>query len=84
MEGLMWRAYNEFGFLEYSFVETVEAKHISYMIRALGGLLYFSGAAIMAYNLVRTALGHGEATSLDEANDPLKTPEPRTALAPAE
>lgn len=61
-EGLMWRAYNEFGFLEYSFVETVEAKHISYMIRALGGMLYFSGAVIMAYNLARTALGHGEAT----------------------
>ncbi len=58
MEGLMWRAYNEYGFLEYSFVETVEAKHISYIIRMLGGLMYFSGAAIMAYNLVRTALGH--------------------------
>ena len=58
MEGLMWRAYNEYGFLEYAFVETVEAKHISYIIRMLGGLMYFSGAAIMAYNLVRTALGH--------------------------
>ena len=84
MEGLMWRAYNEYGFLEYSFVETVEAKHISYMIRALGGLLYFAGAAIMAVNLVRTVLGHGEAEDLEEANDPYATPEPRAALAPAE
>jgi cytochrome c oxidase cbb3-type subunit 1 len=57
MEGLMWRAYNEFGFLEYSFVETVSAKHISYIIRALGGGLYLSGALIMIYNLVRTARG---------------------------
>ncbi len=57
MEGLMWRAYNEFGFLEYSFVETVSAKHISYIIRSLGGGLYLLGALIMVYNLVRTARG---------------------------
>jgi cytochrome c oxidase cbb3-type subunit 1 len=57
MQGLMWRSYNEFGFLEYSFVETVEAMHPYYIIRALGGLLYLSGAFIMAYNLYRTAKG---------------------------
>ncbi len=81
MEGLMWRAYNEFGFLEYSFVETVEAKHISYMIRALGGTLYLSGVVIMAYNLYKTALGHGEAedTSKQPRNE-LSQP----ALQPAE
>jgi len=57
MQGLMWRAYNDFGFLEYSFVETVEAMHPYYIIRALGGLLYLGGAIIMAYNLYRTARG---------------------------
>ena len=57
MQGLMWRAYNEFGFLEYSFVETVEAMHPYYIIRAFGGLLYLSGAFIMAYNLWRTVKG---------------------------
>jgi cytochrome c oxidase cbb3-type subunit 1 len=57
MEGLMWRAYNEYGFLEYSFVETVSAKHISNIIRALGGSLFLLGALIMSYNLVRTARG---------------------------
>ena len=57
MQGLMWRAYNEFGFLEYSFVETVKAMKPYYMIRALGGLLFTTGAAIMAYNLWRTAKG---------------------------
>ena len=57
MQGLMWRAYNEFGFLEYSFVETVEAMKPYYIIRALGGVLYLSGAVIMAYNLWRTARG---------------------------
>jgi cytochrome c oxidase cbb3-type subunit 1 len=57
MQGLMWRAYNEFGFLEYSFVETVEAMHPYYIIRALGGLLYLTGTLIMAYNLYRTVRG---------------------------
>jgi cytochrome c oxidase cbb3-type subunit I len=57
MQGLMWRAYNEFGFLSYSFAETVAAMHPFYVIRALGGLLYLSGALIMAYNLWRTAQG---------------------------
>jgi cytochrome c oxidase cbb3-type subunit 1 len=57
MEGLMWRAYNEFGFLEYSFIETVSAKHISYIIRAGGGALDLLGALVMCYNLVRTARG---------------------------
>jgi cytochrome c oxidase cbb3-type subunit 1 len=55
MQGLMWRAYNEFGFLEYSFVESVEAMHLYYIIRAGGGLLFLLGALIMAYNLWRTA-----------------------------
>ncbi|MEO1566225.1 MAG: cytochrome-c oxidase, cbb3-type subunit I, partial [Pseudomonadota bacterium] len=82
---LMWRAYNEYGFLEYSFVETVEAKHISYIIRMVGGLLYFAGAAIMSYNLIRTTLGHGEAEDLEpSAADTYANPEPRAALAPAE
>ncbi len=57
MQGLMWRAYNSFGFLEYSFVETVEAMHPYYIIRAAGGLLFLLGSLIMAYNLWRTARG---------------------------
>ncbi|MGZ9098458.1 MAG: cbb3-type cytochrome c oxidase subunit I, partial [Brevundimonas sp.] len=54
MEGLMWRAYTPEGFLQYSFVETVSAKHVSNVIRLLGGLLYFAGAVIMAFNLWKT------------------------------
>lgn len=57
MQGMMWRAYNEFGFLEYSFVETVEAMNPYYIIRMLGGVLFLIGAFIMAYNLWRTARG---------------------------
>ena len=56
-QGLRWRAYDQQGFLEYAFIETVEAMHPFYVIRALGGLLFVIGAAIMAYNLFRTMRG---------------------------
>jgi cytochrome c oxidase cbb3-type subunit 1 len=57
MQGLMWRTYDEFGFLQYSFIETVEAMHPFYVIRALGGILFLIGAVLMVYNLWRTARG---------------------------
>jgi cytochrome c oxidase cbb3-type subunit 1 len=57
MQGLMWRAYNALGFLEYSFVETVEAMQPYYLVRALGGVLFLIGALIMAYNLAMTIAG---------------------------
>lgn len=57
MQGLMWRDYNELGYLEYSFVETVMAMHPMYVIRALGGGLFLLGALIMTYNLVKTIKG---------------------------
>jgi cytochrome c oxidase cbb3-type subunit 1 len=57
LQGLMWRAYDNLGFLEYSFIETVEAMHPFYLIRALGGGLFAVGSLIMAYNLWRTVRG---------------------------
>ncbi len=54
MEGLMWREYTPQGFLANSFVETVSAKHVENIVRAIGGLMYLSGALIMSYNLWRT------------------------------
>ena len=80
-EGLMWRAYNEFGFLEYAFIETVKAKHVMYIIRAAGGGLFLIGALLMAYNLIRTALGHGEARDAAPAE---AAASPKPALQPAE
>jgi cytochrome c oxidase cbb3-type subunit 1 len=72
-QGLMWRAYTALGFLEYSFIETVEAMHYFYVIRALGGALFLAGALIMAFNLWMT-IRLGEA--VERA--------PRLALQPAE
>jgi cytochrome c oxidase cbb3-type subunit 1 len=57
MQGLMWRAYDSLGFLEYSFVETVEAMNPYYIIRAFGGGLFVAGSFIMAYNVWRTIRG---------------------------
>ena len=57
MQGLMWRTYDSLGFLQYSFIETVEAMHPYYMIRATGGLLFVAGSLIMIYNVYRTIRG---------------------------
>ncbi len=54
MQGLMWRAYDAFGFLQYSFAESVNAVHPYYVIRWMGGVMFFVGALIMVYNLVMT------------------------------
>ena len=72
LQGLMWRAYTSLGFLEYSFVEAVEAQHPFYIIRAMGGVLFLIGALIMAWNLWKTV---NTAESAEPAG---------VALAPAE
>jgi cytochrome c oxidase cbb3-type subunit 1 len=57
MQGLMWRAYDKLGFLQYSFIETVDAMHPYFVIRATGGTLFLLASLIMVYNLVRTIRG---------------------------
>lgn len=54
MQGLMWRSYDEMGFLKYSFIEIVKELHPLYIIRAVGGLFFLSGALLMAYNTYKT------------------------------
>ena len=68
MQGLMWRAYNSLGFLEYSFVQTVEAMHPYYIIRGLGGVLYLTGALLMVWNVYKTI--KGDVREKDEAVKP--------------
>jgi cytochrome c oxidase cbb3-type subunit 1 len=57
MQGLMWREYDEQGFLVYSFAETVAAMHPYYVMRVTGGLLYFTGGLLMAWNVYQTIRG---------------------------
>ena len=54
MQGLMWRAVNADGTLTYSFVESVKATYPYYVIRFGGGLLYFAGMVLMAWNVFMT------------------------------
>ncbi|MGE3691259.1 MAG: cytochrome-c oxidase, cbb3-type subunit I [Novosphingobium sp.] len=56
-QGLMWREYGADGYLVNSFVETVAALHPMFLLRALGGLLYLTGAGFLAANVWLTILG---------------------------
>ena len=80
LQGLMWRAYDSLGFLEYSFVETVEAMHPFYIIRAIGGLLFVIGSVLMAWNLWQTIRG---AESADMKDQPRVAAAPELREAPA-
>ena len=53
-QGLMWRAINEDGTLTYSFVEALEASHPGFVVRMIGGAVFFAGMLLMAYNTWRT------------------------------
>ena len=78
-QGLMWREYDDQGFLVYSFAETISALHPYYVLRALGGAMYLAGALIMAWNIAMTILGYQR----DEAPIPGSVV-PAVALQPAE
>ena len=70
MQGLMWRTYDDLGFLNYSFVETVVEMHVFYIVRALGGVLYLAGALIMCYNFYRTIKGDVAEGEVDKDGNP--------------
>ena len=57
MQGLMWRAVNDDGTLTYSFVQAVEATWPYYVGRLIGGLMFFIGMLLMAYNTYKTIRG---------------------------
>jgi cytochrome c oxidase cbb3-type subunit I len=54
MQGLMWRAVNDDGTLTYSFIESVEASYSGYVVRFIGGAIFFAGMLVMAYNMWKT------------------------------
>ncbi len=54
-QGLMWRAYDATGRLEYpAFIETVMRLMPMYWVRVVGGSLYLTGMVLFGYNLIRT------------------------------
>ena len=55
-QSLMWKEFTDDGFLAYpNFLETVTQIMPMYYTRIIGGLLYFTGAGLMVYNLIMTA-----------------------------
>ncbi|ARY68342.1 cytochrome-c oxidase, cbb3-type subunit I [Brucella melitensis] len=56
-QGLMWREYDNQGFLVYSFAETVLAMFPYYVIRTIGGVFYLTGGLLMAWNVYQTIRG---------------------------
>jgi cytochrome c oxidase cbb3-type subunit 1 len=54
IQGLMWRTYDEAGTLSYSFLESLDAMHPYYIVRAFGGLLFLLGAITALFNVVMT------------------------------
>jgi len=54
LQGLMWRAFDEYGNLVYTFADSVAAMHPFYALRAFGGFLVFCGFCIMLFNTLKT------------------------------
>ncbi|MFO0662923.1 MAG: cytochrome-c oxidase, cbb3-type subunit I [Polyangiaceae bacterium] len=74
-QGLMWRAQNPDGSLTYyRFVETVIAIRPMYWMRLVGGLMYFVGFVLMAWNLLQTARGGKPVTTEVEVMVETKKP----------
>ena len=53
-QGLMLRAFDNFGNLKYSFIETVMFMHGPLVARAVGGMFFVTGMLVMAYNMWMT------------------------------
>ncbi len=54
-QGLMWRAFDQTGRLEFpDFIETTMKLIPMYYVRATGGLFYIVGVLVCGYNLLRT------------------------------
>ncbi len=69
-QSLMWKQFTPDGFLQYgNFLETVTQILPMYMIRAIGGTIYFSGVIVMIYNLYKTVQS-GKLIANQEASAP--------------
>lgn len=69
-QGLMWRAVNADGTLTYSFVESVEASHVGYVVRVVGGALFLTGMLLMLANVYMTVRdANKELEAAEAAND---------------
>lgn len=64
-QGLMWQAVNVDGTLQNSFIESVQASSVGYLLRFIGGGFFVAGMVVMFYNVWQTIIGQ---TSYDSAD----------------
>ncbi len=57
-QGLLWLGLDELGEVRYSFRDIMVSMRSYYGLRLFAGLLFLSGAILMAYNLFKTVAGH--------------------------
>ena len=53
-QGLMLRAFDDYGNLAYTFIETVVFMHWPLVVRMIGGMFFVAGVVIMAVNVGMT------------------------------
>ena len=53
-QGLMLRAFDDYGNLAYTFIETVTFMHLPLATRMIGGMFFVSGILTMAFNIYMT------------------------------
>lgn len=76
----MWKQFTDLGVLQYpNFLETVIQIVPMYVIRLIGGTLFYAGVLVMVYNLIKTAKQgsflkdeEAEAPALVKIKDPLR------------
>ncbi|HRO72037.1 MAG TPA: cytochrome-c oxidase, cbb3-type subunit I [Saprospiraceae bacterium] len=69
-QSLMWKQFTPDGLLQYgNFLETVTQILPMYLIRAIGGTIYFIGVIVMIYNLYKTVQS-GHLIANQEASAP--------------
>ncbi len=56
-QGLLWFSLDSLGELRYSFTDIMAATNPYYVLRLVAGIVFLSGAVLMAYNLTRTVAG---------------------------
>lgn len=54
LQASMLKEFTPEGQLKYQFLETVQQMRPFYLMRSIGGMLFLTGALIMAYNLIKT------------------------------
>ena len=77
-QGLMWKEFTSEGYLQYPlFLETVLQIVPMYVIRAIGGTIYFTGLFFMFYNLYKT-MKSGSLEENEQAQAPALFVDPKT------